>query len=141
MEIRLLNNPDIIPSEDVLKNALGNNVHEVYDSYIGTITGVDYGLNYEWKYYNDGKSWLCKISHKKKTVHWLSVYEGCFKIAFYFTEKHLDGIAALDISEEIKEDFCNTKPVGRLLPMLFSISQKEQLNDLLKVVAFKKSLK
>jgi len=141
METKILNNPDIIPSEEVLKNALGNNVHKVYASYIGTITDSDYGLTYEWKYYNDGKSWLCKISHKKKTVHWLSVWEGCFKIAFYFTEKHLEGIAALDISEKIKEDFYKMKPCGRLLPMVFTIQQKEQLDDLLKVVVFKKSLK
>ena len=141
METQLLKDPDVIPSEEVLKNVLGSNVHAVYESYIRSITSNGYGLTYEWKYYNDGKSWLCKISHKKKTVHWLSTGEGCFKITFYFTEKHLEGIAALDISEKIKEDFCNTKPVGRLLPMLFAISQKEQLDDLLKVVAFKKSLK
>ena len=141
METLLLKDPDVLPSEDVLKNALGNNIHEVFELFINTITSADYGLTYEWRYYNDGKSWFCKISHKKKTVLWLSVWEGYFKIAFYFTEKQLDGIAALDISENIKEDFCKTKPVGRLLPMLFTIHQKEQLDDLLKVVAFKKKLK
>ena len=141
METQLLKNPDIVPSDDVLKNVLGNNVYEIFESYINTITGAEYGLIFEWKYYNDGKSWLCKIIHKKKTVHWLSAWEGCFKIAFYFTEKHLERIAALDISEKIKEDFCKTKPAGRLLPMLFTINQKEQLDDLLKVVTFKKSLK
>ena len=141
METLLLKDPDVLPSEDVLKNALGNNIHEVFELFINTITSADYELTYEWRYYNDGKSWFCKISHKKKTVLWLSVWEGYFKIAFYFTEKQLDGIAALDISENIKEDFCKTKPVGRLLPMLFTIHQKEQLDDLLKVVAFKKKLK
>jgi len=141
METQLLKDPDLLPSEDALKNALGNNVYEIFESYINMITGADYGLTYEWKYYNDGKSWLCKISHKNKTVHWLSAWERCFKIAFYFTEKHLEEIAELDISKKIKEDFYNTKPAGRLLPMLFNISQKEQLDDLLKVVTFKKSLK
>ena len=141
MEKQLLKDPDILPSKDVLKNVLGSNVYEIYESYIATVSGADYGLAHEWNYYNDGKSWLCKIIHKKKTVHWLSAWEGCFKIAFYFTEKHLERIAALDISEKIKEDFCKTKPVGRLLPMLFTINQKEQLDDLLKVVTFKKSLK
>ena len=141
METRLLNDPNIIPSEEVLKNVLGNNAYGIFESFMNTITGADYGLTGEWKYYNDGKSWLCKVSYKKKTVHWLSVWEGYFKIAFYFTEKHLEGIAALDISENIKEEFCKMKPVGRLLPMIFNIHQKEQLDDLLKVVAFKKNLK
>ena len=141
METQLLRDPDIIPSEDVLKNALGSNICDVYESFIGVITGTDYGLTYEWKYYNDGKSWLCKISLKKKTILWLSVWEGCFKTTFFFIEKHLEGIAALNISEKIKEDFCKMKPLGRLLPMVFNIHQKEQLDDLLKVVAFKKTLK
>jgi len=141
METLLLKDPDVLPSEDVLKNALGSDIHKVFESFMNTITGADYGLTDEWKYYNDGKSWLCKIVHKKKTVLWLSVWEGYFKIGFYFTEKHLEGIAALDISENIKEDFCKMKPVGRLLPMIFNIHQKEQLDDLLKVVAYKKSLK
>ena len=141
METQLLKGPDVLPSEDVLKNALGNDIHKVFVSFMNTITGADYGLAYEWKYYNDGKSWLCKVSNKKKTVLWLSVWEGYFKIGFYFTEKHLEEIAALDISENIKEDFCRMKPVGRLLPMIFNIHQNEQLGDLLKVVAFKKSLK
>jgi len=141
MEIRLLKDPDVFPSAEVLKNALGSDVDDVFGTFIDAITSADYGLTYDWRYYNDGKSWLCKVSHKKKTVLWLSAWEEAFKIAFYFTEKHLEGIAALDISENIKEDFCKTKPVGRLLPMLFTIHQKEQLEDLLKVVRFKKNLK
>jgi hypothetical protein len=27
----------------------------------------------EWDYYKDGKSWLCKIINKKKTICWLSI--------------------------------------------------------------------
>ncbi|PKP08994.1 MAG: hypothetical protein CVU09_13085 [Bacteroidetes bacterium HGW-Bacteroidetes-4] len=37
----------------------------------------------QWRYYNDGKAWLCKVSYKKKTVFWLSVWEAYFKVAFY----------------------------------------------------------
>jgi len=141
METQLLKNPGVLPSLNVLKNVLGSNIYEVYELFISKITGADFGLTYEWNYYNDGKSWFCKVINKKKTILWLSVWDEYFKIAFYFTEKHLEGIEALDISEKIKEDFYKTKPVGRLLPMLFAINQKEQLDDLLKVVVYKKSLK
>ena len=87
------------------------------------------------------ETWLCKVSYKKKTVFWLSVWKGYFQTGFFFTQKHLEKIAALDIDETVKGDFFNRKPVGKLFPMIFKISQKEQLNDLLKVVAFKKDLK
>jgi hypothetical protein len=138
METQLLREQDVFPSEEVLKNTLGG-IYPVYESLMGTIDG--YGLVHEWNYYKDGKSWLCKVINKKKTVFWLSVWDGYFQIGFFFTEKHLEGIAALEVDEKIKEDFCKQKPVGKLLPMIFKISQKEQLGDLLKVVEFKKKLK
>ena len=141
METQLLRDPQIFPTEDVLKNALEPDAYEVFASFMNVITSAEYGLTYEWRYYNDGKSWLCKILHKKKTVMWLSVWNGFFKISFFFTEKHLEGIAALDIAENIKEDFCKAKPIGRLIPMLFNINNKKQFPDVLTVAAFKKSLK
>jgi hypothetical protein len=69
------------------------------------------------------------------------VWNGFFKTTFFFLERHLAGIAELDISEQIKEDFCRMKPVGKLLPMLISINNQEQLADLLKIVKFKKEAK
>lgn len=141
METQLLKDPGIIPSKEVLKDALGSEIYEILELFMNDITGTNYGLTYDWHYYNDGKSWLCKVSYKKKTVFWLSVWKGYFQTGFFFTQKHLEKIAALDIDETVKGDFFNRKPVGKLFPMIFKISQKEQLNDLLKVVALKKDLK
>lgn len=137
----LLKDPDIYPSSEVLENVLGRTVYEVLESFTGMVANDAYGLIPEWRYYNDGKAWLNKVQYKKKTVFWLSVWEGFFKVSFFFTEKHLEGIAALDISDTIKEDFARAKPCGRLIPMILDITDKEQLDDLLTVVRFKKSLK
>lgn len=140
MDTQLLREQDAFPSDETLKQALGG-VYPVYESFMKTVTGDGYTLSSEWNYYKDGKSWLCKVTNKKKTIFWLSVWDGYFQTGFYFTEKHLEGIAALDIDEKIMEDFCMQKPIGKLLPMIFRISSNEQLGDLLKVVAFKKALK
>ena len=56
-------------------------------------------LAYDWKYYKDSKAWLCKVSYKKKTVFWLSVWEGFFKTSFFFLERHMEGITALDVDK------------------------------------------
>ena len=140
MEVQLLREQEIFPSEEVLKNVLGS-IYPVYESLLKTITGAEYGLIAEWNYYKDGKSWLCKVCNKKKTVFWLSVWEGFFKTSFFFTGKHLESIAELDISEQIKEEFFRIKPVGKLLPMIINVNRCEQLVDLLKIVKFKKELK
>ena len=140
MEVQLLREKEIFPSKEVLKSVLGQ-VYDVWEELETQVTQGEFGLTLEWNYYNDGKSWLCKVCHKKKTVFWLSVWEGCFKTTFFFLERHLEGIAELDISEQIKEDFCRTKAVGKLLPMLIGIDRQEQLADVLKVVKFKKEAK
>ncbi|MCL2562291.1 MAG: DUF3788 domain-containing protein [Rikenellaceae bacterium] len=138
MEIHLLRDPGIFPTNEVLAAVLGG----VYPVYVSFMTAVGQeGLAHEWRYYNDGKSWLCKVTNKKKTVFWLSIWEGYFQIGFFFTEKHLEAIAALDIDQAIKEDFYRQKHIGRLIPMIFRISHAEQLKDLLTVVGFKKLLK
>lgn len=135
-----LRDAEIVPSDKVLKDTLGD-VYDVLESFLATITNEAYLLNIEWRYYNDGKAWLCKVQHKKKTILWLSVWEGFFKVSFFFTEKHLEAIAALDISEAIKTELASAKALGRLIPMIFNINNANQLEELLTVVRFKKTLK
>lgn len=140
METQLLREQEIIPTKEVLAKALKESYpafHELFE----TITAPEIGLVPEWNYYKDGKAWLCKVSYKKKTVFWLSVWDGFFRTSFYFTEKHLTGVAELDIEPQIKEDFKSRKPVGKLLPLSIKVHGREQVGDVLKVVGFKKVLK
>ena len=140
MDVQLLREKEIFPSEDVLRDILGD-VYNVLEALEARLTQDEFALTFDWHYYVDGKSWLCKVSHKKKTVFWLSVWNGFIKTTFYFMERHLGGIAALDISEQIKEDFCRMKSVGKLLPMQINLDRLEQIADFLKIVQFKKSAK
>ncbi len=139
MEKQLLREQEIFPSEEVLKNVLGG-VYEVLDA-LKTRLMNEEALVFDWYYYSDGKSWLCKVCHKKKTVFWLSVWDGYFKTTFFFLERHLESIAALEIAEPIKEDFYRIKPVGKLIPMIVTIHLYEQIDDIVKIVKFKKSAK
>lgn len=140
MEQMLLRDREIVPTVEVLKVTLGK-VFTVFETLRERITGDGLALSLEWNYYRDGRAWLCKVCSKKKTVFWLSVWEGYFQTSFYFTEKHLEGIAKLDIDEDILTRFLTEKPVGKLLPMIFRIRSENQLPDLMKVVEFKKNLK
>jgi hypothetical protein len=139
METQLLRDPEIFPSKDVLKEVLGQ-AYGVWEE-LETQAVQNFTLTLDWNYYKDGKAWLCKVCHKKKTVFWLSVWDGFFKTSFFFTEKHLEDIAALNISKKIKEDFSRAKPVGKLRPMLINIDKTEQLTDVLKIIKFKKEAK
>jgi hypothetical protein len=62
-------------------------------------------ITQEWRYYNDGKSWLLKVTKKAKTIFWLSVIEKTFRVTFYFTDKVEQEIQNSHISQGLKEQF------------------------------------
>ncbi|MDR2234133.1 MAG: DUF3788 domain-containing protein [Tannerella sp.] len=132
----LLNDPSIFPTDDILENILGESFAVLKE--LSTILTGEQGAVMSWKYYNDGKAWLCNVSCKKKTVFWLSIWDGYFKTGFYFLERHLEGIAALNIKEN---SFIIQKEWGKMIPVSFEISNREQLTDLLKMIDFKKKSK
>ena len=140
METQLLRDQQIFPSKEVLENELGRS-YLAFEELTKRLTDAKYGLTIEWRYYKDGKAWLCKVCFKKKTIFWLSVWDKYFKTTFYFTEKSGMGIKELNIEEELKESFNRSKAIGRLIPLTISINEKEQVKDVLILVEYKKSLK
>jgi hypothetical protein len=126
METMLLKDSQILPTSEVLAEALGDS-YPIFDELMKTVQGQDYGLTTDWNYYKDGKAWLAKSIYKKKTVFWLSVWDGYFKTAFYFTEKNCNGIFEMDIEESIKKEFIAQKPIGKLLPLVIEMKKKNNL--------------
>jgi len=130
----LLQDEAIYPSEDILSAVLGN-VYPAFQSFCGMLEAAQVAL--EWRYYKDSKAWLGKCQHKKKTVFWLSIWEGYFQTGFFFTQAAYEGVKDLPFNEQpIRE-----KPVGKLLPLVMRVSDAGQLGDLELLVAYKKSLK
>jgi hypothetical protein len=140
MESMKLKDPQILPGKLVLEEALTDS-YPAFEELMEIVTSENFGLIADWNYYNDGKAWLLKVSFKKKTVFWLSVWDNYFKTAFYFTEKNCNGIFELDIDDEIKKNFKTQQPIGKLLPLVIEIKQKDQLFDLLKIIDYKRKLK
>jgi hypothetical protein len=139
-EATLLRDPHTFPTMEVLKDVLHAS-YSVYEELINVITTPAYGLVPEWRYYKDGKAWLCKVQYKKKTIFWLSVWDQYFKMTFYFTQATSSGVTALSIKKSLKEMLIQTKPTGKLIPLTLDIKKKEQLKDVLTLIAYKKSLK
>jgi hypothetical protein len=137
METQLLREQEIFPSKEVLKEALGK-VYNVLEELETRLAQDEFALTFAWHYYRDSKAWLCKVSHKKKTVFWLSVWDGFFKISFFFLERHMKGISALKINEN---NFTIEKEWGKMIPLIFNINSKKQFSDLLKMVELKKKSK
>lgn len=140
-EIQLLRDAEITPTMDVLENVIGKDIFSVYEKIYKTITSSEFELNPEWNFYKDGKAWLCKVSYKKKTVFWLSVWDTGIKTGFYFTEKTRSGVLELAINDEIKQRFESVKLIGKLIPLTLVVENEAQLDDLKKLIVYKKALK
>jgi len=136
----LLNDPEIFPDDIVLASVLGNSF-TFYKQMMDNIAKKQYAFNTEWRYYNDGKSWLCKITLGKKTIIWLSVCEGFFRCSIYFHEKYNAEVEALPISKELIENFREGKSYGKLKALSIDIMSADDLNNILSAALLKKKLK
>ncbi len=136
MEIQLLKDPDILPTAEVLEKVLGKK-YPVFREFLNSAESEEFKLSPEWRYYKDGKAWLCKITFRKKTVVWLSVWPDCFKLGFYFTEKSGGGIPDLKINDSYKKDYLNHAPIGKLKPLVIETRMKSQLSDINILIKYK----
>lgn len=124
----------IYPDEIVLKNVLKDS----FSAYLGLLDLFgSHGLSPEWRYYRDGKAWLCKVQAKKRTIVWLSAWAGYMQASVYFPEKYLDRLFGLDISEETRQKIRSTKNVGKSKPCIFEIRAGASLADFAKIMQLK----
>lgn len=129
-----LGDESVYPDEQVLKSILGRS----YSAYLQLLKLYDdNGMINEWRYYKDGKSWLCKVQLKKKTIVWMSAWKGYMQAGIYFPVRLLDEILSLNISDETKDKIKSTKNVGKSKPCIFEIRNKKNLIDLETVMKFK----
>ncbi len=122
------------PDDKVLSEVLGES-YEIYTALLDLFERND--MIPEWRYYKDGKAWLCKVQRKKKTIVWMSAWKGYMQATLYFPLRLLNDILALDISEDLKEQFVNTKNVGKSKPCTFTIREQVILPDFEKVMQLK----
>lgn len=133
-----LNDENIFPDDTLLSKVLDKSFH----AYLSLLKMIkEHGMTYEWKYYKDGKAWLCKVQKKSKTIIWMSAWKGYIKATIYFPERYLSSILSLPITERTKESIINTKNVGKSKPCMFDIRDDSILKDVEAVMIYKASLK
>lgn len=129
-----LTDESIFPDDQVLKTLLARS----YNAYGELLKLYDlYKLKYTWRYYKDGKAWLCKVQSKSRTIVWMSAWRGYMQATIYFPEKHLDNLYRLGLSTKTMDRIRATKNVGKSKPCIFEVRNKTVLRDFEKVMLFK----
>lgn len=133
-----LRDENIFPDEEVLRTVLGPS-YEAFTSLLNLIDKND--MVHEWRFYKDGKAWLCKVQRKKKTIVWMSARKGYMIATVYLPVRLLKPLLELDISELSKENIRKAKNVGKSKPCSFEIRDEEVLADFEQVMQFKIKVK
>jgi hypothetical protein len=139
MDRPLLNDRNEFPSDEVLARYLGK-AKPAWDAFASHVAASLGEHALEWRYYNDGKAWLGKVVHKKKTVCWVSVWDRFFKTTFYFTARCDRDIEALPIQDELKEAY-RSQTVGKLKPLTVPVKTKKALEAVSALLEYKSTLK
>jgi len=133
-----LTDASVYPDEEVLRTVLGKS----YQAYCSLLELFEFnGLTHDWRYYKDGKAWLCKVEGKKKTIVWMSAWNGYIKATIYIPAKYIDTLDKLDLSDETKKRIQETSNVGKSKPCMFDIKNKKILKDFSIVMKHKVELK
>lgn len=133
-----LSDESTFPEDSVLKKVLDKS-YNAYLELLKLFRSND--LMYKWRYYRDGKAWLCKVQQKKKTIVWMSAWKGYMQATVYFPERYVDDILKLGIADDTKNKIIGTKNVGKSKPCIFEIRNKKSLKDFEKVMKYKILLK
>jgi hypothetical protein len=136
MEQVVLTDKNIYPTEEVIFshikksktnwNAVFKYIHKDHPE-----------LNEEWRYYNDGKSWLLKVTLKTKTIFWLVVVENAFRITFYFSEKAVQSFSKLSLSKTLDKKIKESKKVGKSTALTFLMNDKQNIELVKEAIGLK----
>lgn len=140
MDQPILTNRDEFPMEEIIFSHIGKS-KVLWQSIFEFIHATHPDLLEEWKYYNDGKSWLLKVVKKTKTICWVSLLKNSFRMTFYYTDKAEPLILSSAISDELKEQFKNSKHYNKIRPLTITFKYKKDVEYAKSIIAIKLSIK
>ncbi|MGA3287785.1 MAG: DUF3788 family protein [Bacteroidota bacterium] len=140
MDQPVLSDKTQFPTEEIIFSHLGK-IKEIWVSLFEYLHENHPDIISEWRYYNDGKSWLMKNTRKKKTVFWLSVQKRFFRTTFYFTDKAAKAIAGSTIPAEMKKQFKEGKHYGKIRGLTVLFKYKKDIETAKALLAIKLSVK
>ena len=140
MEKPCLNDKDQYPDEEVLRRTLGK-VKPAWDVFLDFIRERYPAFLGQWRYYRDGKSWLYKLTKKKQTICWISVYHGGFKTAFYFPDKAEEFITASPLGKAYIDQFVHGKRYGKIRGVTVDIGKITDLKATKTLIEIKEQVK
>jgi hypothetical protein len=139
MEQPVLSDKNQFPTQAVISSHLGK-AQDLWEGLFGYIHDSCPDFTEQWRYYNDGKSWLLKVSKKTKTVFWLSLIEGSFRTTFYFTDKARRAILRSSLSDDLKKQYRSLRGLKKIRGITILYRRKRDVEDAKRLIQIKTSI-
>ena len=136
----VLRDKDQFPTEEVIFSHIGKTKTH-WEALFNHIHANHTDFNEEWRYYNDGKSWLMKVTHKKKTIFWVTIVPKMFRITFYFGDKAEPAIMNCAIPDELKTSFKEGKRYGKIRGLTLVMNNKKNIEAAKELITVKVNTK
>jgi hypothetical protein len=139
MEEPTLKDKNQFPTEEIIYSYISK-TKPLWKSVFEFIHKNHPDISEEWRYYNDGKSWLMKVTRKSKTIFWLAVTKVTFRTTFYFTDKAENAINDSSISSKLKAQFNEGKQYGKIRGITVVFKNKKHVEDAKSLIELKLSI-
>jgi hypothetical protein len=140
METPVLTNKNLYPTEELFFSNLGKTI-TLWQSVFDYIHSSHPEMTEQWKYYNDGKSWLMKVSSKSKTVCWVSVIKNSFRMTFYLNDRAEKLIMQSKIPDELKKQYLAGRKIKKINGLTVIFKSKKDVETAKKLFFIKLNLK
>ncbi len=136
MDHSIFMDKSVIPTQDELKNALGQTwpfwsqireyVYEIYPD------GVE-----EWNFPGKNYGWSFRIKDKKRAILYLLPRDQFFYVAFVFGHKATDKVLKSQVSEKIKTDLESARVYAEGRGVKIEVKNQSDINDIKSLVDIK----
>ena len=140
MEPIVLTDPKVQPTDELISSIIGEN-HVYWQQIIDYMYENHVDITEEWRFYNDGKSWLYRALRKKLTIYWIGILKDTFRISFWLSNKAEPLIESSDLPERIKEEFRSAKRFNTTRCVSIVMGSPEDLENVFKLIELKLKIK
>lgn len=140
MDQIILSDKDQFPTEEIIFSHIGKS-KAIWESTFNYIHISHPDFTEQWRYYNDGKSWLMKVTKKTNTIFWLSIIPESFTITFYFGDKAEQYIMKSTISDALKDQFKDGKRYGKIRGLTLIMNKKQNVEFVKELISIKLKIK
>jgi len=140
MEVLLLKDPLVIPNDELVFSIIGDK-SMLWQRIIRYLLENHSDISEIWRFYNDGKCWLFRTLKKKKTIFWVGIIDGTFRVSFYLGGKAEPLIVKSDLPERIKDEFLNDQSNSMFRSITIKMGDAEDAENVIKLIEIKLKLK